>query len=212
MVELMSLHTYLAFILASGILVVIPGPTVLTVISYSLSHGPKASIPLTAAVALGDSTALAMSLLGLGAVLAASAIWFTVVKLIGGLYLLYLGIGLLRSGWRFTEGAGPVKKGSSRRLFTDTYVVTALNPKSILFFVAFLPQFVSPGGNTVLQLWLLAASFVTLAAINVVMYSLFASAAQKVLTAPSSGKYLQVTGGSLLTAAGIWALLVRRPV
>ncbi|WP_312996769.1 LysE family transporter, partial [Achromobacter animicus] len=86
----MSFETWLAFLGASALLVMLPGPTILTVISYSLTHGKRARLPLVLAVALGDSTALVLSLLGLGALLAASAFWFTVVKTIGGLCLLYL--------------------------------------------------------------------------------------------------------------------------
>ena len=94
----MSIELWLAFVAASALMLVIPGPTILTVISYSMSHGRRANLPLVAAVALGDSTALVVSLLGLGALLATSAFWFTVVKWVGGLYLLYLGIKLLRAG------------------------------------------------------------------------------------------------------------------
>src|SRR6184192_410040 len=96
----MALELWLGFVAASAVVLVIPGPTILTVISYSASHGNRANVALVAGVALGDSTALVMSLLGLGVLLAASAFWFTVVKWIGGLYLLYLGIKLLRSGVR----------------------------------------------------------------------------------------------------------------
>ena len=100
----MSLELWLAFVAASAVLLVIPGPTILTVISYSLAHGRRANVPLVAAVALGDSTALALSLLGLGAVLASSAFWFTVVKSAGGLYLIisasgYCAAALLPADW-----------------------------------------------------------------------------------------------------------------
>ena len=94
----MTPELWLAFVAASVVVLAIPGPTILTVISYSLASGRRANLPLVAAVALGDSTALAMSLLGLGAVLATSAFWFTVIKWAGGLYLLYLGIKMLRAG------------------------------------------------------------------------------------------------------------------
>ena len=87
----MHLETWLAFLGASALLLVLPGPTILTVISYSITHGRRARLPLVLAVALGDSTALLLSLVGLGALLSASAFWFTVVKTVGGLYLLYLG-------------------------------------------------------------------------------------------------------------------------
>jgi len=138
----MSIELWLAFAAASAVLLIIPGPTILTVISYSMAHGRRANVPLVAAVALGDSTALVVSLLGLGALLATSAFWFTVVKWTGGLYLLYLGIGLLRAGISRAELAPPAAPGSRWRLFANTYLVTALNPKGIVFFVAFLPQFI----------------------------------------------------------------------
>ena len=76
----MPFELWLAFVAASAVLLIIPGPTILTVISYSMSHGRRANVPLVAAVALGDSTALVVSLLGLGTLLAASAFWFNAVK------------------------------------------------------------------------------------------------------------------------------------
>ena len=108
----MPIEIWFAFAAASAVLLIIPGPTILTVISYSMAHGRRANVPLVAAVALGDSTALVVSLLGLGALLATSAFWFTVVKLVGGLYLLYLGIKLLRASISSTELAPPSAPGS----------------------------------------------------------------------------------------------------
>jgi len=154
----MPIELWLAFVAASSVLLIIPGPTILTVISYSMSHGRRANVPLVAAVALGDSTALVVSLLGLGALLAASAFWFTVVKWAGGLYLLYLGIKLLRAGIGGAEIAAPAAPDSRWRLFANTYLVTALNPKGIVFFVAFLPQFLSPAADVTRQLWVLATT------------------------------------------------------
>ena len=82
----MPLELWLAYVVASAILLVIPGPTILTVISYAIAQGRRANFALVAGVALGDSTALLFSLLGIGALLAASAFWFTIVKTVGGLY------------------------------------------------------------------------------------------------------------------------------
>ena len=113
----MSIELWLAFAAASAVLLVIPGPTILTVISYSVAHGRRAKVPLVAAVALGDSTALVVSLVGLGALLATSAFWFTIVKLVGGLYLLYLGIKLLRAGISSTEVVETSVPASRWRLF-----------------------------------------------------------------------------------------------
>ncbi|MCJ0763992.1 LysE family translocator [Variovorax terrae] len=207
----MSIELWLAFVAASAVLLIIPGPTILTVISYSMAHGRRANIPLVAAVALGDSTALGVSLLGLGTLLAASAFWFTLVKWAGGLYLLYLGIKLLRAGMAPALMAAPAVPGSRWRLFANTYLVTALNPKGIVFFVAFLPQFINPHAALAPQLWGLAATFVTMATLNATLYAVFAGSARRLLASPRAQRGFHIAGGSLLSVAGVWALLARRP-
>jgi threonine/homoserine/homoserine lactone efflux protein len=208
----MSIELWLAFIAASTVLLIIPGPTILTVISYSMSNGKSAKVPLVAAVALGDSTALVVSLLGLGTLLATSALWFTVVKVLGGAYLLFLGIKLLRAGVSPTEVAAQSAPISRWRLFINTYLVTALNPKGIVFFVAFLPQFIRPNAAVAAQLWILALTFVVLATLNATLYAVFASSARKLLSSPRAQRGFNFAGGSLLSAAGVWALLAKRPV
>ncbi|GKS93897.1 LysE family translocator [Acidovorax sp. SUPP2825] len=207
----MPIELWLAFVAASAVMLIIPGPTILTVISYSMSHGRRANVPLVLAVALGDSTALLMSLLGLGALLETSAFWFTAVKWAGGLYLLYLGIRLLRAGISATEIAAPAAPASRWRLFLNTYLVTALNPKGIVFFVAFLPQFLSPAASATQQMGILGVTFVVLAATNATLYAVFAGSARKLLALPRAQQRFHVAGGSLLAAAGVWALTARRP-
>ena len=202
----MDIDMWLAFTLASAILLIIPGPTILTVISYSVSHGYRAKIPLIIAVALGDSTALALSLLGLGALLAESAFWFQVVKWAGGLYLLFLGIRLLRAGIRPSETHQKTKYASSLKLFINTYLVTALNPKGIVFFVAFLPLFINASSDVTHQLWILALTFVALATLNAALYAVFAGKARQLLSSAKTQQVFNFTGGSLLSVAGFWAL------
>jgi threonine/homoserine/homoserine lactone efflux protein len=202
----MDIDMWLAFTLASAILLIIPGPTILTVISYSVSHGYRAKIPLIIAVALGDSTALALSLLGLGALLAESAFWFQVVKWAGGLYLLFLGIRLLRAGIKPSEIHQETEYASSLKLFINTYLVTALNPKGIVFFVAFLPLFINANSDVTHQLWILALTFVALATLNAALYAVFAGKARQLLSSPKTQRVFNFTGGSLLSVAGFWAL------
>ncbi|WP_413042877.1 LysE family translocator [Pseudomonas sp. YJ42] len=206
----MSIELWFAFVAASALLLIIPGPTILTVISYSMAHGRRANVPLVAAVALGDSTALVVSLLGLGALLATSAFWFTVIKWAGGLYLLYLGVKLLRAGISATERVVPAASGSRWKLFANTYLVTALNPKGIVFFVAFLPQFIDPSAGVTQQLWVLAITFVVMATLNATLYAVFAGSARKVLSSPGAQRRFNLAGGSLLSIAGVWALLAKR--
>jgi threonine/homoserine/homoserine lactone efflux protein len=205
----MSLQTWLAFAAASIILLVIPGPTILTVVAYSVSHRARARLPLVAAVALGDSTALVLSLVGLGAVLAASALAFNAIKIAGGLYLIYLGVKMLRSGVA-APSEEPVREVSRGRLFLNTYAVTALNPKGIIFFVAFLPQFLNANANVAAQLWILGSTFVVLATINATLYALFAASARRALSGARAQRLFNGFGGSVLTVAGIWALFAKR--
>jgi threonine/homoserine/homoserine lactone efflux protein len=206
----MSWQVWLAFVAAASVLLVIPGPTILTVISYSAAHGPRANVPLVAAVALGDSTALLFSLLGLGAVLATSAFLFTLVKIAGGVYLLFLGVRLLRTGLSSLAALAPPVPDSRWRLFANTWLVTALNPKGMVFFIAFLPQFLDPLRDSRTQLWILAITFVVLATLNATLYAVFAAAARRLLSAPRAQRGFNVVGGSLLSVAGVWALFARR--
>jgi len=172
----MLIELWVAYVVATCILLIIPGPTILTVISYSVAHGNRANVPLILAVALGDSTALLLSLAGLGAVLATSAWLFTVIKWIGGLYLIYLGIKLLRAGTMPVENDQARALDSRWKLFANTWLVTALNPKGIIFFVAFLPQFINPSAAVAPQLWILSVTFVALATLNATLYAVFARA------------------------------------
>ena len=207
----MNIELWITFISASIVLLLIPGPTILTVISYSISHGYKAKLPLISAVALGDSTALALSLLGLGILLAESAFWFQAIKWAGGLYLIFLGIKLFMSGIKPTSISKNEGSTSRWKLFVNTYLVTALNPKGIIFFVAFLPQFINTNAEVASQLWILAVTFVVLATINATMYAVFAGKAQQVLSSPKTQRIFNFCGGSLLSSAGIWALSAKQP-
>lgn len=144
--------------------------------------------------------------------MAASAFWFSVIKWIGGLYLLYLGIKLLRAGISPAQLlAEPAAPGSQWKLFANTYLVTAFNPKGMVFFVAFLPQFINPKADVTRQLWILATTFVAMATINATMYATFASSARRLLASPCAQRRFNIAGGSLLSAAGVWALLAKRP-
>ena len=206
----MTIEIWAAFALASCLLLIIPGPTILTVVSYSVSHGSRVYFPLISAVALGDATALVLSIAGLGAVLATSAWLFTVVKWVGGLYLIYLGVRLIRSDSANIEADSAGTLDSKWALFRNTWLVTALNPKGIVFFVAFLPQFIDTSLATTPQLWILSTTFVILATVNALLYAVFAVNARRLLTSPVAQKRFNFGGGSLLILAGGWALTARQ--
>ena len=206
----MSIEIWLAFVTASAVLLVIPGPTILTVVRYSISHGYKAKIPLIVAVAAADTTALTFSVLGLGLLLEESALWFQVVKWVGGFYLIFLGVKLFLAGTKPPALDKDKADVSSWKLFINTYLVTALNPKGIIFFVAFLPQFINTKADSTTQIWILSFTFVALAALNTTLYSVFAGKAREVLSSVKAQRRFNICGGSLLSAAGVWALTARQ--
>ena len=200
----MPLDHWLAFVAASAVLLAIPGPTVLLVISYALGHGRKPAAAIVAGVALGDLTAMTASMLGLGAVLATSALVFTGLRWLGGAYLIYLGVKL----WRAPVGAAGIEAAPTAgplRMFAHAYVVTALNPKAIIFFVAFVPQFLDASRAFLPQVAVLVSTFVIMATLNSLGFALLASAARQKLKQPRVQRVVNRTGGSLLVGAGIFA-------
>ncbi|WEK51776.1 MAG: LysE family translocator [Candidatus Kaistia colombiensis] len=200
----MSFEHWLGFAAASAVILAIPGPTILLVISYALSHGRKSAGATVAGVALGDFTAMTASMLGLGALLAASAALFTVLKWVGGAYLIYLGIKL----WRAPAGEqaeAQAPEARAVRIFLHAYAVTALNPKSLVFFVAFLPQFLVSSQPLLPQMILFEVTFLVLATINAASYALIAAGARRTIRRPSVQRIVNRTGGGLLVGAGLLA-------
>lgn len=209
----MTFETWLAFAAASAIMLAIPGPTILLVISYALSYGRRSASASVAGVVLGDFTAMTASMLGLGALLATSATLFTILKWVGAAYLIYLGIKLWRAPVSDSDkGTAEAIKSAEKpkRIFLHTYVVTALNPKSIVFFVAFLPQFITPALPLVPQLLIFESTFLVLATANAVLYALMASKARESIRMPSVQRVVNRIGGSLMIAAGIFAASWRK--
>jgi threonine/homoserine/homoserine lactone efflux protein len=206
----MHLHTWLTFIGASIILLLIPGPTILLVIGDSLANRGRSAWSTVAGVAAGDTTAMTISLAGAGALLAASATAFTILKLVGGSYLVYLGIKSILHARRLRDEAPeaviPVQQKSARQRFLSAWTVTALNPKSIVFFVAFVPQFISTDQTFLSQSMILLPTFVCLAAANASMYALTAKLLAKRLTSVTAQRRFGYTGGVVMVGAGTLTL------
>jgi threonine/homoserine/homoserine lactone efflux protein len=198
----MTLSLWAAFVAASSILLVIPGPTVLLVVSYALGQGWRTALPMAIGVALGDFTALTLSMLGLGALLAASATLFTVLKWIGAAYLVWLGIKLWRAGGAL-EAAPRADVVSAARMLGHAWLVTALNPKSITFFVAFLPAFLDLHADFLTQMLVFETTFLVLAFANAFTYALVASRARGLVANPRAIRIINRTGGGLLIGAGV---------
>jgi threonine/homoserine/homoserine lactone efflux protein len=167
-----------AFVLASLVLAVTPGPGVLYIVARTAAQGRRAGLASVAGVAAGNlGNAMAASL-GLAALFAVSATAFGIVKWAGATYLIWLGVQALRRPP--TAGApGPFEPPRLARIWRDGFVVALLNPKTALFFAAFLPQFIDPGTGAAQQVAALGAVFVLIAAITDTGYVLLASAAAR---------------------------------
>ena len=207
----MEFHVWLAFASASIALLLIPGPTVLLILSYAISQGRRVALATVAGVALGDLLAMSASLAGLGALVLASAKLFTLLKWVGAIYLVYLGIKLFRSAPDAALGRlddAPVT--SARKIFAHSAAVTALNPKSIVFFIAFVPQFINPNTALAPQFGVLVATFVGFAAVNALVYALLADKLRQKIVRPSVLPFLTRIGGGALVAMGVATAAIRR--
>lgn len=207
----MDVQLWLAFVAASTALLLIPGPTVLLVLSYALSQGRTVALATVAGVSLGDLLAMCASLAGLGAVVMTSATVFTALKWLGAVYLVYLGIKLFRSASTASPNDLTQTSGASaRKVFTHATIVTALNPKSIAFFIAFVPQFITQGNALLPQFMVLTGTFVGLAAINALAYALLADKLRRRIARPAVMAALSRFSGSALVVMGIATATLKR--
>jgi threonine/homoserine/homoserine lactone efflux protein len=165
------------FLLAALILLLTPGPAVLYIIARSMDQGRLAGFVSVLSIESGNSVHVLAATLGLSAILMSSALAFSIVKYLGAAYLIYLGIRRLLSRDQGHEIAR-VQRQSLRRIYSQGVLVATLNPKTALFFLAFLPQFVDPSADSVtLQFLTLGGLFVTMAIMTDSMYALLASTA-----------------------------------
>ncbi len=206
----MAFELWLAYAIAATIIIVIPGPTILLVITQSLIHGKAATLPLVLGVMLGDALALLLSLFGLGAILATSAFFFTIIKWVGAGYLVYLGISLWRSPSVIVTSDETVEYKGAFSLFMRVFIVTTFNPKGIVFFIAFLPQFVDPALDVVAQLALLGVTFVVIGTLNAAMYAIFSGALKRFLQREKARRWFNRCGGTALVGAGVFTAVAQR--
>lgn len=148
-------------------------------------------------------TPMTVSLLGAGAILAASATLFTVLKLLGAFYLMWLGIQLWRSDAMPQKLDGSPNAISDASIFWNCYVVTALNPKSIVFFIAFVPQFVDVNEPALWQFLILEGTFLALAALSLLVWDTLATKTRTRFRNPAALRAINRVGGSFLVAAGL---------
>ncbi|MCX7561178.1 LysE family translocator [Sulfitobacter sp. F26204] len=205
----MPLDLWLTFVAATAAMMLIPGPTVLLVLSYALSKGRSVAVASAAGVALGDLIAMTASLAGLGALVLTSAALFAALKWIGAAYLVWLGVKLIRSAP--SRGlAVPRAEVSARHVFGHATMVTALNPKSIAFFIAFVPQFIRLDAPLAPQFSILIITFVTMGGLNALLYALLADRLRSIIARPQIITWITRAGGTALITMGILTATLRR--
>ena len=203
------------FLTAAVVLALTPGPGVFYVLTRSLRGGRAEGVASSVGTAIGGLGHVVAAALGLSAVLMASAFAFNLVKYVGALYLIYLGVMTLRGRQELDlDGEGvSVGAADTRRALTQGIVTEALNPKTALFFLAFLPQFIDPNGGVVAQFLLLGAISVTLNTTVDLVVAYFAGPLGQWLRANPRWRELQrwATGWALIGLGADRAGRIRRP-
>ena len=184
----MELHTWLIYLAAAIGLSLSPGPNGLLALTHGALHGRRKVLYTIFGGAIGFVAVIALSMFGIGALLAASLTWLMIMKWVGGAYLVWLGVQVWRSppiGIELRRTAEPASGGS---LFRQGALSALTNPKGLLFFAAFLPQFIDPAGSAIAQSVAYGTAFVAIAACTDASYALAAGAAAPLLARAGRGR------------------------
>lgn len=202
----MSVELYVAFVLASALLIAIPGPNVALIVGTSIAHGRAAGLVTVAGTSAAMVPLLALTVLGLQALLEATAGVFEWLRWIGVAYLVWLGVRTWRS--MPTTLSPEARPPSARRVFAQAALVSFTNPKTLLFYAAFFPQFINPAADPVPQLILLSVTFLVIAVVLDSGWALLADCARPLLTGRARLRN-RITGGFLI-GAGVGLALARK--
>ena len=206
----MSWASYSAFVVAMTALCVLPGPAVLMVVSQALSHGVRKAAWSILGIALAGTAWFALSATGIGAVLTASYSLFSAIKWIGVAYLIWLGVATF-FGTPKLGGLKPAQGSpSARRLFVGGFVMQMANPHILLFFTAFLPQFIAPRAPLLPQIVILAATTAVIELTTQFAYAALAGRVRGLFATERHAKLIDRVSGSLLIAAGVGMAAIRK--
>jgi threonine/homoserine/homoserine lactone efflux protein len=207
----MTASTLLLFALVALVAIATPGPTVLLALTNGSRWGVRRSVPGMLGAVTSDFVLVGAVALGLGALLAASEFWFTVLKYAGALYLAWLGVLLLRSkgGIQVPADGGPAQAPSARSIFTKSFLVAVTNPKGYLFCSALLPQFIDPHAAQAPQYVLIAIVFAGLDFLVMLAYAVTGARAMRLFKASAVKWFDRACGGTLLALAGSLVLYRR---
>ena len=202
----MSIELYLAYLLACFVIVIVPGPTVTLIVANGLTHGTRAGLLNVAGTQIGLALMIGILCVGLASIIAGMGFWFDWLRLAGAAYLVWLGIKLLRSSGSL-GARGPVAAPRGGFLLQGFFVILS-NPKALLFFGAFIPQFVDPNGAYVRQIVILGLTFMAVATLCDGAYAVLTGGASAFLSR-SRVRLLSRASGVLLVGGGVWLGLMR---
>lgn len=205
----MDLQVWITFVAASCALMLVPGPAMLFMIGTALNDGLPRALAAMPGLVVGLLASMLVSLMGAGAVLLASAELFTVLKFAGAAYLIYLGLRLWRSEPQAT-GATQGEPGDRSNLFWSAFLVAFLNPKALIFHIAFLPQFVDPTRPAALQFGVLISTFAIIALAAAVISAIAGSGLRKGAKSAFALKVLNRAGAGAMMTSGVAALTATR--
>ncbi|MCQ4189649.1 LysE family translocator [Methylocystis suflitae] len=198
----MTFSVWLAFAAASVVMGLIPGPGVAAIIGYALGSGRKTALASVAGMTVGNAIAMTLSLVGVGALLAASALAFSALKWIGAVYLVVLGLYTFFKANRATAEL-KIDAISPRTAFLGNVAVGVFHPKTIIFYVSFVPQFIDANGSYPLQAAVLTVTFCLIVAATDAGYALAASTARSLLFRSDVSVWTKRASGGVLVAAGM---------
>ena len=197
----MDFHTWLIYLAAAAGLSLSPGPNGLLALTHGALHGGRKTLFTISGGVLGFTLVIAMSLFGIGALLQASLVWLTVLKWLGGAYLVYLGVQLWRAPPLHLGLAGTGESRPGSALFREGLLSAVTNPKAILFFAAFLPQFIDPTRSLLLQFAVMAGTF---GAVEFVYELVVAHAAHRIRPwLARTGRRFNQACGAIFAAIGV---------
>jgi homoserine/homoserine lactone efflux protein len=202
----MSLNLYAAYLIACIVLVIVPGPSVTLIVANSLRQGARAGLLNVAGSLLGLAVIIAVVGVGLASTIVAMGHWFDWLRLIGAAYLIWIGWRMLRAegGIEAAAGVKPPRGG----FFAQGLLVSLSNPKTLVFFGAFLPQFIDPAADYAGQILLMGVTMIAVAALSDSAYALLSGRAGRLL-ARHRVRLLSRLGGGFLIGGGVWLALSR---
>jgi len=203
----MSLELYAAYLVACLVIVIVPGPTVTLIVANSLRHGTRAGILNMLGTQVGEAIIITAAGVGLASLIEAMGHWFDWLRLAGAAYLIWLGWKMIRSSGEIADGV-PAKAPRGGFLLQGA-VVALSNPKTLLFFGAFFPQFIDPSCDYVLQIAVMGVTAMTISAISDSLYALASGRAGRALSAKRVRLLSRLSGGCLI-GGGVWLAVSRR--